>query len=885
MLNNNQQPSLSMREFESVLKFNGIVISNPEVVKNIYNFFVSKGMNFEAARKFVTGAKRRDRLTAEWIKKDETGAITTITYADAKKQDISVRELARSKAYLTDAIRNHSEQADRILFERLAEIDAKFKQVYKERKQFKVPRLDITIRSLYEAVKRHGKIKNESLEIMLESEVEKLYNLAGVYSALARHFNEDPSTPNRSADYVMGKRLASLIEDGEEIIIDSSMEQRVDQVLSTLESAKDNLPEEEKFTAKELQQLFRKVTSLVYTTDAVKTQGVRVVLRSYLDELKSRAEDPKAKEFLSEATAKKIILKAGTLLNQTAESLEEATMFMLGNTAREVFKKRGNGAGERNKKRKEFAENFPGFKVDGFTIEKQLYLIKNNPSSLININILNIIQANTEIVNLLAEAFGVGKTKTQAEKVIALREIGIDPERLIHADNVVDLLQRKRASEKFSGSQNIVLNIKTLSKFMPPIDIQKIVKHNYAFLYQNPEWINQKLKEIYKKNSKDYKGLKHDFEALVNSFYKYADPNSKDGKTSVGGDNEFEETVGVGGVKFSNKKEHIDLNLFALTEGLADGAKRKVNVAITKENYREILYLELAELKAYLDSKQQNKRYEPQKNTVAYELYRCGNETDTDQTKGAFKRKYMRLAEMSKFMIEDESTPVGFVESLALLSSAIDMRSESLKLTIAESESIADPIAQNFKNKVMKNNEREKDYLNHITLLETQLKEIKGSSKLKEHILEEKNKYEELLEELRIEKIKLAEEKQWMLSLYQGRSSWKIEQKFLGSLYTLIATVGDEIKNKKTSKKTNTSVKKEAVDNVEIQIKKREIECLEAVVKDNKQRYGQTYLTDRDKLGSHAKKWSGRIQETEAKIERLKQELKIMLQGEQINTD
>lgn len=883
MVKKEQFSSLTMNEFQQILKMNGILISNPAVVDNFYNFFVGQGMDYQATKKFVIGAKRRDRLTADWIKKDEAGNITTISYSDAKKQDLASRELARSKAYLTDAIKNHSAKADRILFERLAEIDAKFKEVYKARKQYKIPRLDVTIRSLYEAVKRHGQMKNEQLDLMLDSEIEKLYNLASVYSVLAKHFNEDPSTGNRAADYVMGKRLSSLIEDREEIIIDKNMEGRVDQVLTVLESAKDNLPESEKFTAQELQQLFKKVTSLVYTTDAAKTQGARLVLRAYLDELKLRAEDPKAKTFLNETTAKKIILKAGTLLAQNTEGLEEATMFMLGKTASEIKAKRGKKQGSRDTRREEFVKVFPGFKIDGFTIEKQLYLIKNNPSSLMSINLLNIVQANSDIVSLLAEAFGLTNAKTESERVIALREMGIDPEKLIHADNVVDLLQRRRASARFEGKKDVIANIKFLTKFIPPQDIQKIVKHNYAFLYQKPEWIKEKLAEIYKKHGSNYKELKKEFENLVNSFYKFADKNGKVEKSEE--NKEDEKTATKDGVKFNNEKEHIYLNIFALTEELAKSERRKVDEDITADNYRELLYVELAELKAYLDSKQQNKRYEPQKSTVAYELYRCGNETDNDQTRGAFKRKYNRLTKMAQLLINDATTPLGFVESMSLLKSGLDLRCERLKLLIAESESIADPIASNFKNKIMKNNESEKDYLEHIALLEKRIKEIKGSSRLKAKIAEEIKGYQSQIEEEKAAREKLAEEKQWMLSLYKGRPSWKNELKFLDSLYTLIATVGDEVnaKNKKRPQQKTKNAPK--VNSTEIQIKKREIECLEAVVRDNKQRYEQTYLTDRDKLGSHAKKWSIKIGEAETKLERLRSELNSILQGEESKTD
>ena len=316
---------------------------------------------------------------------------------------------------------------------------------------------------------------------------------------------------------------------------------------------------------------------------------------------------------------------------------------------------------------------------------------------------------------------------------------------------------------------------------------------------------------------------------------------------------------------------------------MEQGERKKINQELTKENYSERLFLELAELKGYLDSKQFNKLYVPNKITTAHELYKCGTETDTDKTKGAFKRKFKNLCEMAQFLVEEKVTPAGVSESLTAIESGLDLRMENLKLLIAEGETIADPIALDFKTRLENSKEKEKDYLEHVSFLKKKIESLKSSPQLKEKLKEELVGCELLLEQLREERTRLKEEKEWMKKLYQGRASWKNELKFLSSLYTLLSTINYEIKdknNKKTIEKKNS-----CINEVEKQIKLREIECLEAVIKDNKQRYEQTYLTDRDKLGSHAKKWNNKIHETEEKLERLKNELNLILSGKENNTD
>ena len=882
MVEKSLKPSLSIKEFEAVLKMNGIQVPDSFVASNIYNFFINRGMNFEQAKSYVRGAKRRDRLTADWVQKDETGNRVAITFTDAKKQKIKDREIALSKAYLSKAIRSHCEDEDRVLFARLSDIDSKFKEVYKERKQYKIPKLDVTIRSLYEAVKRHGKVKNEELELFIDSEIEKLYNLASVYSVLVKHFKEDPNTNERVADKVMGEKLASLISNNPNIPIDKTMETRVDKLLTSLEELTGNLGENERFNSKELQQLIKKVPSLLYATDASKANGARIVLSEYLNELKNRAEDEKAKEFLSEATAKKIILKVGSLLQENVESLDEATSLMLGKTAGEVLSAKGTlGEGKRDAKRSEFVKNFSGFRIEGFTVEKQLYLIKNNASILSNINLLNIMQTNNDIINIMAKGLGINCSANQSETVANLKKVGVNPEKLIHADNVVDLLQYGRARTDFNGRADIIENIKFLSKLMPAEDVQKIVKHNYAFLYQKPEWIKEKIEEIYKKNKSNHDELKDEVETLVNSFYKYKDINSKSREEVEKRD--VDSSLNKDKIKFSNEKEYINLNLFSLKDEMEQGERKKINQELTKENYSERLFLELAELKGYLDSKQFNKLYVPNKTTTAHELYKCGTETDTDKTKGAFKRKFKNLCEMAQFLVEEKVTPAGVSESLTAIEAGLDLRMENLKLLIAEGETIADPIALDFKTRLENSKEKEKDYLEHVSFLKKKIESLKSSPQLKEKLKEEMVGCELLLEQLREERTRLKEEKEWMKKLYQGRASWKNELKFLSSLYTLLSTTNYEIKgknNKKTIEKKNS-----CINEVEKQIKLREIECLEAVIKDNKQRYEQTYLTDRDKLGSHAKKWNNKIHETEEKLERLKNELNLILSGKENNTD
>jgi len=879
--------SLTISEFVELLKRNGIKDLNPEVERNLYNFFINRGIEFREARDFLIGAKRKERLTADWVNRDENSNEegVKISFADAKKQALKEREIAHTKLMLGKLVRENSDIDDRILYSRLAEIDAKFKEVYKSRKEYKIPRLDITIKSVYEAVKRHSDQKNEDVNLFLDSEIEKLYDIACVYAVLVKHFKENPEVDERVADKVIAEKFATLISNNPKIPVDKELGARVDKFLTSLSEVSENLPEEEVFSAEELRALIKKVPSLLYATDEAKSTGVRKVLREYLDELSARAEDENAKAYLSQTSAKKIVLNVGSLLEQDAECLDEATSFMLGKSASEVLRsKQELGRGIRDAKKAEFAKNFAGLKIEGFTVEKQLYIIKNNASVLPSINLLNIMNSNNEVLDILAEGFDLDTGLNQAQKIQALREIGIEPEKLIHADNVVDLLQYGRARVGSDKRPLAISNIKTLKKIMPPQDLQKIVKHNYAFLCQDPEWVEEKLTEIYIKHQKDYKGLKEEMEGLVNSFYRYQDPKSatKGSVTEQAGQTRGQRDA----FKFDNDKDYIDLNLFAFG-GMEDAdkikTKKSVKEELSRENYREKLYFELAELKKYLDAKQENKIARPEPNTIARHLSDYNMGRDDDFTKGALKRRIKNLTTMLTYLIEDENKPVGIEDSLTSLMASIDLRLSRLGLTIAESESLGDTLALDFKTRVEASKENEGSYTSYIEMIDEKIKNLKNSPKLKNELGEDKAKYQLLLDALVEEREKIAQNKQWMTNLYEERNNCKNESKALQTLFALFGATEDELRSQKNLAGENfVDEEMKNKNSVAIQIKAREIECLEAVIEDNQTRFNETYLKEKDKEGSHAKKWAKKIEENERKLERLKKELQQMLEPEKL---
>ena len=286
---------LSYNEFRKLLNIHRYRDIDSETEYNLYNFFVNRGLDFDQANIFLNGAKKRAIISSE------------------NEKFIRLN--------LLDLISQSSSQADIELYKRIDEIDQKFKEYYVSH-GIKAVKTDSIIKAVNKAIKSRNDAFTHELSEFTDAELKKMWNVACIYNMINNSINENGEA--RIADDIVGQGFARSIEKNQTLKIDEQLLSDIGGLLESLTTQSGSLPEREIFAPNEVQKLLKRTTSLLYTTDKIKATQVREVLRSYLSDLEVLAENrPDAKEFLSKATAKSIVLKAGTILARTPETVSE----------------------------------------------------------------------------------------------------------------------------------------------------------------------------------------------------------------------------------------------------------------------------------------------------------------------------------------------------------------------------------------------------------------------------------------------------------------------------------------------------------------------------------------------------------------------------------
>jgi len=816
------------KEFKKLLNMHKYRNLDSETEYNLYNFFVNRGLDFFQASAYLNGAKKRAIISSENEK------------------------LIRLN--LLDLISQYSSQADIELFKRIHEIDGKFKEVYRNAK-IKHPNTDKVIKAVNKAIKSRSDAFTHELREFTEAELEKMWNVACIYNTINNKLNKNGE--NFETDAIIGQGFAKSIEKNQKLKLDSQLVADVEGLLESLTSKTDNLPDDEIFTAIEVQRLLKRTTSLLYSTDKIKATQVREVLKSYLMQLNTLAESrPETKEFLNKTTAKAVVLKAGTILSRTPELISEGLDLMMEKNVQQIMETRQeNSKSVRDKQKRELRELMPNLKIQGFDLDTHVYMIQKKTSLIASLNLLTVAKSANQLIDGLSSGLieGANELSTK-EKIEKLGDMGINSEDLLHADNVFDLtlsdplaLEEKQLS--FSG------NVKTLSQILSTKDIQKIVRHNLGLLCQDPEWVKNEINEILNKNRNDRSGLKEELEKFVNTQYKLNEPQAKSASSlrPQSQSTEIEENI----LDVNAEHDYIELDLFKL-DSQEENLKGE---EVTQDNYLDMLYFELSELNTYLESKIKNEKPVLQAGSLGFMVNKINSGKYEDFDKGAIINKLVKVKKMFEYLQADPHKPSTINRTVQSLIDKIESRQTILGLEIQETESLADELFLADVNRDKNETEKYKEYLRELDFVKERKQKVKSKGLIKKYQKDEvflENRIGELSEHN--ENIK--QNREFFMGLYVDRSTQMDED---GCLEGIQKVLQQGIANT-PQKEGNAEIC------IDTGAKARELECLQKVLEKNKMKFNAIYRTQKSKNSAHAKKWMQKIEELEKRVYELTQE-------------
>lgn len=840
-------PTLSIKEFNGVLNAHKYRELDNETRYQLYNFFINHGCTFQDAFSILAGAKKK-----------------AIIMADTDKY---------VKLDVVDMLKNYSTNSDIIVYKRIDQIDKKFKEYYSS-KNIKTPAIDKLITSCYKAIKVRNEKFNDELGDFTLDQLDELFYVACIYNSINEYFN-DESEQERLSDYVVGQKLATIIENNKQLKLDAKLNKKFAGFLESISKVDDVLPKEEAFAAEDVKSLLTKTSSLIYSCNASKAYGVRRVLREYLNELMKRAEDGSIeKEFLNKTTAKSILLKSGSILQNQQVSIGESLDLLLGKTSKEIVDNGNYVATKQADKAKiDFAKNYPNFKIVGFGVAENVNILQNNVTLIRKLNLQTVSVLCDNMVDAIYNTFYPNKEEiTTKQKIEQLKILGFNPETLVHKDNIQELIS---PVEQPMNTEETALrfsdNIKSLSKVLKPNEIQSIINHNVNLLFQDNGKLEQEINQIYILSKGNYKVFKKKMEEYVNGRYSLESLNPTRRTTKkiemiekpnidfLENDNED--------VIVENKKDHIDLNNFnvELTKEPVALKKRvyiKPEDKVTASNYFELLMRELENLEYYsaIDNKIKDESLE--ETTVAGLLNIIGLGQGTINAKGVFVQRVKILQKELNLLLKNDKLSTELAPALQKLKEELFKKQEKLKMELCELEEESSNITLGLAIRNTKEQEQINEYIIALNDIDKSLDSVK-SKKLREKYLSDREFLVSRIKEIEKQNKEVGISRKFADDINADWANIKLEEKCLNVVIELLNETGCKINDLKDNSKTPEPKKVDprAIDDLETTLKKRE------------EWFYSTYKSEKSQSGAHARREYAKIVKMREKLAQLKGEL------------
>lgn len=803
-------------------------------------------------------------------------------WAIRKRDIIAKADQGYMHASINKELIKNLEALDGFSYEKISEIDRKFKEVYRNN-HIKRKKMDILFREVARAVKKYNDATNVDLYDYTNEQLDEIYQVASLYSVLTKTLGTDlDKKGNGQADKIILK-LAQSIKKNDKPIINEERIYEIEEMIKAFQSPVSGLSDTEVFSNKELKQILQKTTSLLCASNAHKVNSIRLLLNGYLEsliELADKENKTEEKEILINTSVKSIVLKAGTLLKGSVNSAKESIDLLMGNKLGDSVRG-GSKLSKEELRETEEGRLLSGCYISGYDLNKHILLIKKQPTTITQLSASGFYSIEKQLVEGIANGLIDDASKlTFVEKWQELKKRGINPECLVHADNLSSLIKKPLGKEQ--GREFFVKNIQQLYDILPGTDIQKLVMHNLALLCQPPELLNAEIRGIITENKNDLNKCKQALEQFVNSKFHIKLTEQKTNSAKV----EDEDGGPEQDIDIEDDREYVELDISKLEKlkkqlDLANrhGEPKTSAPKVTKENYHDLLDNELESLTRHLQKYGGSMLEKP---TVKYEAMAVngtvGNllmnmhsgkapQSIIDQVPSRLRA----LRKMVELFKSDENFDINMADKISKLKGNIENYSAgSLDTRINDTTNLADCYTDEVRQPRNLGILRErKDLLEEKKSTLLRLKS--ESSKWKDPAVKEMKEKDLRTVEADVEKLiydvetleskyaKVKETKQFATEFYADRADLLVEQETL----EIIAKMFDGITTKYEDKESKEEDEGQIKQNPELEARKSE---LREEISKKERAYRTNYRTPDAKRGSAAKKLN-------KDIDKLKQEL------------
>jgi len=508
-------------------------------VEKIYNVFVDNNISFEDAQRILSGAQKKMILS-------NSDKNQYVNFNDRRNMQLLVSDIINAEDY--------------VLYRKLAEISTKLKSYFINH-HLKAKNITAMLTELWRGISEDNLKINRGITDFSEKALDKLDCLAAIYATMTNYLGVeiDDSGISRTVDDIMTNHIieSKTVVDG----INVEVTKKFDKFLEALKIDTNGTPS---YTNDEIYTILKKATSIINNVSASKFVKISRILDNYVENV----EKVFGVKFSKNIGSKDIFLKTATLLASDPGSVKASTDLLLGKKMSEITTESIYVLQEEAQYKRRSAEKFalvklfPNLKIEGVDGKTNEYVLSNNRSILKELNHSRLYDILSDLSECVCRGLGYKESEDLEDRNFYLQDAGFSLESILTKDNIFDICNqpfyiRDKAYKKQDTvvTTNITENVEFLSKMIRPKDIHKIIQHNFQFIAQNNNELQNTIFSI-AKDCKSFEEFKLKFDKYINDTVTLRQSSTPSGKTSTGR---------IGARSKRAEKEHIDAFEFEFT--------------------------------------------------------------------------------------------------------------------------------------------------------------------------------------------------------------------------------------------------------------------------------------------------------------------------------
>ncbi|MGN0787725.1 MAG: hypothetical protein ACI4L6_01500 [Candidatus Onthoplasma sp.] len=594
---------------------------------------------------------------------------------------------------LQDLIKDHYNNVDIELYKRIDAAGQNIRKFYSDNNLGK-KKLDHILKLCYEKAKLINKETNDNIQSYSDDFFKDFYILSAIYSSVAHNvpykfIKNKEGEETRLADDIMedifeSKTLNSILKKNTDV--------EFNKILEELRFG-ENIPESELFSKEEISKLLKHSLISVITSNSEKIKNVRSVLMEYIKSVRELYENidnisEEDLKQLSKVTAKSVVLKCGKVLLNSELNIRFQTDFLLGKSIEEIkdieeIKQENNSDFSNLTKLKDLAKLCPKLSIQDMDLNAHMYALTKNltsPFAILNVSLLQ--KTCAFIIDSVYGAIGNKSDIKLENKKQILDKAGFKIETLFTKDNIFDIFEntmRKIINEYDSPKgnndelkNNYVNNIKTLTSYLTPKGLHKLMSHNFNFFLQDNAILQDKLKNIFnEKNIKlsdleNFLNTEFQFDKKINDTSELKSSKSARKENTDKEDKEVEEDIDIelnkGQINIDiDDLVNKDVNLLGI-----DGNNELSNDSVDIESEEDI-YDVYSDINNELNDIFEYSKCEKDDDFISKKIYGIGGILTSigrgtivgmDRDLNGFKRKLNTLNKKLNSIINDDKFPI-----------------------------------------------------------------------------------------------------------------------------------------------------------------------------------------------------------------------------------